>query len=459
MDCAGARRRTVRGSTAAYAYPQAARLDNPAEGRVADGAVVEKMQLQRGEAIRRPVRHVDIENQPGQGAGRPTARLRPAPPGPGGDGVGPAIEIRTVLGGRAALSTSRICLPRAVQGAGQSAGPVGGRSGPRLGGARQTNPAGGQSRPAADGASGFRWPGLRHRRRVPAAAGRSLGLWGNALPFAPCPILDIDVTDGKPGRPPSPLQPDLDHRAVGDTPFGWIVEARSLRVAINRRLHESRKILLGAPAQAVVTRGPEQVNITVRQRKNSPRGWSWRRMAATASCARKPVSRSPASNTASPPWSAPSRMKSRITAWALGHFLPNGPFAQLPMSGTAEHPNLSAIVFTDKHEIVKRLALLDDARFLLEIKMRLGSHLGAVELVGRRWTYPLSAMYAARYRRHALRADRRRRPRHPPDRRPGSKSRPAGRYGAPPTCWRTPRTPALRKSSPPTRPPAARPIC
>ncbi len=77
--------------------------------------------------------------------------------------------------------------------------------------------------------------------------------------------------------------------------------------------------------------------------------------------------------------------------------MPGGPFAQLPMTGTDAHANLSAIVFTDRDEIVQRLALLDDARFQREVEKRLGAHLGAVSLVGKRWTYPLSAMHAARY--------------------------------------------------------------
>ena len=82
---------------------------------------------------------------------------------------------------------------------------------------------------------------------------------------------------------------------------------------------------------------------------------------------------------------------------ALEHFLPGGPFAQLPMSGNEQHEHLSAIVFTDRHDVVKRLGVLDDARFTREVAKRLGDHLGAVTLVGRRWTYPLSAMHAARY--------------------------------------------------------------
>ena len=242
-------------------------------------------------------------------------------------------------------------------------------------------------------------PDFDGRAYAIAAGSRRLldeaGLW-DALPFAPCPILDIDVTDGKPGRPPSPLQLHFDHRAIGDTPFGWIVEARSLRVAINQRLHESPNILLRAPAQAVVTRGPEQVNIAVGEEKFTAK-------LVVAADGRNSQLRAQAGIPITSLKYGQSAVVCAIAhekphqGVALEHFLPNGPFAQLPMSGTPEHSNLSAIVFTDRHEIVQRLALLDDARFLLEIKKRLGSHLGAVELVGRRWTYPLSAMYAARY--------------------------------------------------------------
>jgi 2-octaprenyl-6-methoxyphenol hydroxylase len=40
---------------------------------------------------------------------------------------------------------------------------------------------------------------------------------------------------------------------------------------------------------------------------------------------------------------------------------------------------------------------LDDARLAGEIARRIGNHLGAVHVVGRRWSYPLSAMHAHRY--------------------------------------------------------------
>jgi 2-octaprenyl-6-methoxyphenol hydroxylase len=40
---------------------------------------------------------------------------------------------------------------------------------------------------------------------------------------------------------------------------------------------------------------------------------------------------------------------------------------------------------------------MDDAAYGREIARRLGGHLGSVKPIGRRWSYPLSAMHAARY--------------------------------------------------------------
>jgi 2-octaprenyl-6-methoxyphenol hydroxylase len=221
------------------------------------------------------------------------------------------------------------------------------------------------------------------------------GLW-EILPYAPCPILDIKVTDGKPGYPASPLQLQFDHRAVGDEPFGWIIEARALRMAINRKIQSERGITLLAPAEADVRFGKDAVTVRAAGRvfnaglviaadgRNS-------RIRAQAGI---PVTRIPYRQSAVVCAIAHGRPHAGV---ALEHFLPGGPFAQLPMSGSIEHPNISAIVFTDRHEVAARLGILDDRRFTAEVAKRLGQHLGAIELIGKRWTYPLSAMHAARY--------------------------------------------------------------
>src|ERR1019366_1582707 len=104
---------------------------------------------------------------------------------------------------------------------------------------------------------GGAYAGAAGPRRVRAEA----GLW-DRLPFRPGPILDIRVTDGRVGRPASRRLLHFDSRDVAtdtdpDAPggaFGWMVEARSLRLAINARLHELPEVVVFAPAAVRVQR-------------------------------------------------------------------------------------------------------------------------------------------------------------------------------------------------------------
>jgi 2-octaprenyl-6-methoxyphenol hydroxylase len=221
------------------------------------------------------------------------------------------------------------------------------------------------------------------------------GLWPN-LPYPPCPILDIKVTDGKPGYPASPLQLQFDHRAVGDEPFGWIIEARALRIAINRQLRAAANVTLLAPAAAQVAFAKATATVTVASGTFNVKlviAADGRNSQLRAQ-AGIPVTRIPYRQSAVVCAIAHDKPHNGV---ALEHFLPGGPFAQLPMSGSADHPNMSAIVFTDRHAVLARLAVMDNARFGPEVAKRLGTHLGPIRLIGKRWTYPLSAMHAARY--------------------------------------------------------------
>lgn len=220
------------------------------------------------------------------------------------------------------------------------------------------------------------------------------GLW-DRLPFPPCPIEQIRVTDGKVGRPASPLFLHFDHLDVGNDPFGWIVEARSLRMAINRALAESN-VILHAPATAKVVRDGDGATVSIAD------GHRYRVGLVVAADGRSsmlrdgagiPVTRFAYRQSAVVCAIAHERSHENV---ALEHFLPGGPFAQLPMSD-AEGEHISAIVFTESHANAARLAAMDDAGFTREVARRLGSHLGGVRLVGRRWTYPLSALHAHRY--------------------------------------------------------------
>ncbi|MDT7950649.1 MAG: UbiH/UbiF/VisC/COQ6 family ubiquinone biosynthesis hydroxylase [Acetobacteraceae bacterium] len=243
-------------------------------------------------------------------------------------------------------------------------------------------------------------PDFDGRAYAVAAGSRRLleaaGVWAK-LPLPVCPIEDIRVSDGKVGRPASRLHLHFDHRAAGDEPFGWMVEARSVRVALNAHLRALPALQVHAPAEAQVTRDAEGATVTVAG------GPSFRCKLVVAAEGRQSPLRQQAGIAIT---SVPYKQRGLVAAIgherphgnvALEHFLPAGPFAQLPMVGMEGAPHVSAIVWTEEATLADRLYTTSDAVFAREVTRRLGSHLGAVRPVGRRWCYPLSAMHAQRY--------------------------------------------------------------
>jgi 2-octaprenyl-6-methoxyphenol hydroxylase len=252
-------------------------------------------------------------------------------------------------------------------------------------------------------------PGFDGRAYAIAAGSRGLledaGIWA-ALPAPAGPIEQIHVSDGKPGRPASPLFLHFDHKelpasqdphaAEDGQPFGWMVEARNMRVALNAVLHASPNVTLFAPAQAAITRTADGAAVQL------DTGASFSARLVIAAEGRDSPLRRQAGITAAR-W--PYRQSGIVCAIAhehphhriaLEHFLPAGPFAQLPMAPSEAGDNISAIVWSERADVAPRLMAMDDAAFGAEIAIRLGDHLGAIRPVGRRWIYPLSAMYVHR---------------------------------------------------------------
>ena len=243
-------------------------------------------------------------------------------------------------------------------------------------------------------------PDFDGRAYAVAAGSRRLledaGLW-DALPQTPGPILDIRVSDGRLGRPASPLHLHFDHRDTDAGPFGWMVEARALRVALNARLNATRGITLFAPADCTVDRAPGHATVHVEGHA------SFTTSLVVAAEGRTSPLRDQAGIRVTRAAYDQRGMVCAIAhelphhGTALEHFLPAGPFAQLPMAGTEGAPNLSAIVWTERAALADRLMTLDDPTFTREVARRLGHHLGSITLVGRRWMYPLGALHAHRY--------------------------------------------------------------
>lgn len=207
-----------------------------------------------------------------------------------------------------------------------------------------------------------------------------LGAWSAAADAAQ-PILDIRVSDGD-----APLFLHYDHRSVGDAPMGYIVENRVLRHALNTAAAARASITHIAPAAlAAYDSGPYGIDATFddgrRCRARLMVGCDGRnsRVATLAGIDRIVTSYHQIAIVCTVAHERPHR------GIAHERFLPAGPFAILPMTG-----DRSSLVWTEAEDLAPALVALDETAFLDELAARFGDFLGALKVVGPRWTYPLS---------------------------------------------------------------------
>ncbi|MBX9804448.1 MAG: UbiH/UbiF/VisC/COQ6 family ubiquinone biosynthesis hydroxylase [Alphaproteobacteria bacterium] len=225
-----------------------------------------------------------------------------------------------------------------------------------------------------------------------------LGIW-EKVAHAAEPILDIRVFERD-----SPWAIYYDHRDIGSIPMGYIVENLVLRQGIFHRAAElANHLTWMAPANvARTTRNLESVVVDLEdgrilkspllvgaEGRLSPTRddanlktfrWSYEKMALIAHVVHE---------------------KPHLgTAWEI--FQPQGPFAILPLktcSTTGAYR--SGIVWTGSPDDIKRLLELDDAKLTSELQ-DLFPYFGTLDVSGKRWSYPLSAMVAKETVDHRL---------------------------------------------------------
>ena len=219
-----------------------------------------------------------------------------------------------------------------------------------------------------------------------------LGLW-TGMAAASAAIKEIRVTDGD-----SLFFLHYDRRDVGAEAFGYMVENRTIREALERRFKDFDNLTLLAPARiSTVERGPGAVQARLADgRTLSARliiGAEGRRSPTREQAGIK-ITQWPYKQTGIVCTVAHEKPHDNV---AHERFLAAGPFAILPLTG-----NRSSIVWTERDELVAGLMALDDDAFLVELKSRFGDFLGKLEVVGPRWAYPLSLQYAERATGHRL---------------------------------------------------------
>ena len=96
-------------------------------------------------------------------------------------------------------------------------------------------------------------PAFDGRAYAVAAGSRRLlaeaGVWDRLADLA-SPIFDIRISDGRLGRPASPLFLHFRHDSASVAAFGHMVEARNLRVALNAHMAPSGSVAAGAVTHA-----------------------------------------------------------------------------------------------------------------------------------------------------------------------------------------------------------------
>lgn len=222
---------------------------------------------------------------------------------------------------------------------------------------------------------------------------RALGL-GDQLDEVAQPIEQIMVTDGKLGRGPSLLHLHFDRAEMRDTdePLGLMLEARHVRMALDSGVKVRPSIKMIQPMSvSAIDRDPAGATVTLAdgQKLRAPLlvGTDGRRSFVRGAVGIRTIG-----------WDYPvtaivATILHEKPHDAVAHefFLPNGPFAILPLKG-----NRSNIVWAEPRAAAEALLKMNEQDFLAELTKRFGTFLGELSLEGPRFGYPLSLQMAER---------------------------------------------------------------
>jgi 2-octaprenyl-6-methoxyphenol hydroxylase len=227
---------------------------------------------------------------------------------------------------------------------------------------------------------------------------RALGI-GEELDKTAQRIEEIMVTDGRLGAGarrggPSLLHLHFDRSELNDDgePLGLMCEARYVRMALDGAVKARPSIRMIQPMSvSAIARDAASTTVTLAN------GDTLRAPLLVGADGRRSFVRE-ATGIRTIGWNYPVtaivatiRHEKPHGAVAHEYFLPNGPFAILPLKGER-----SNIVWAEPRAAAEVLLKMPEADFLAELRLRFGDFLGALSLEGPRFGYPLSLQLAER---------------------------------------------------------------
>jgi 2-octaprenyl-6-methoxyphenol hydroxylase len=225
---------------------------------------------------------------------------------------------------------------------------------------------------------------------IVAAARRlfeTIGVW-QAVADEAQPILDMRITDSRLGDAVRPVFLTFDGDVEPGEPFAHMVENRPLLAALIERAKREGVALV---PQSVAGQANTPSHIEVQLSDGSTIA---ARLLVAADGARSGIRQR--AGIATHGWDyGQSGIVTTVAherdhgGRAEEHFLPAGPFAILPLKGRR-----SSIVWTEASAEAERIVVLPDAEFHDELERRFGLHLGEINAVGPRLTFPLGLAVA-----------------------------------------------------------------
>lgn len=216
-----------------------------------------------------------------------------------------------------------------------------------------------------------------------------IGVWPDVTNHSQ-PMNEIKVSDGAPGRAPSPFFLHFDHTEIEEGPMGFMVEDRHLRHALMAAVDGNPAITLRNACRVIDQQvADDTVVVTLDNGETLSAGLLVGADGrASGTCQRAGIKR---------------------TGWDYGqtalvcalehdlphngiahqHFMPSGPLAILPLPG-----NQSSIVWSEETARAENIHEMDDAGFLNALRPSFGNFLGEIRLVGKRFKYPLNLTIA-----------------------------------------------------------------
>ena len=218
---------------------------------------------------------------------------------------------------------------------------------------------------------------------------KQIGVWQRVAAHSQA-MNEIKVSDGAPGRAPSPFFLHFDHAEIEEGPMGYMVEDRYLRRALIEAMEEAPNITVRNGCRVVTqTLGINGASVTLDTGETLESdllvGADGRR---SGTCQRAGIKRTG--------WDYDQTALVCAIAHEQPHhgiahqyFMPSGPLAILPLPG-----NQSSIVWSESTARAKEIHDLNDRSYLEALRPVFGDFLGEIHLAGRRFTYPLNLTVA-----------------------------------------------------------------